>query len=261
MNHRSLLVLVPSIALFTVSGCATEAGEDAESSQEALSSISRVVCESNGYRYEECDVDTRRGRIIDARVRRQLSSSPCTEGESWGYARDSIWVDRGCRAEFAVTIRPNDPSQEGIVCRSAGYRYRRCETSFDIITNVQLVQQESSARCRSGYSYGIDGDGIWVDHGCRGEFTVVGYGGGSHGRPMITVFDNPNFEGEARTFRREMNDLVETDFNNRISSVIVHRGTWEVCNRPDFASHCTTFEAGRHTSVPLNDLYSSLRPR
>src|SRR5512147_629427 len=33
---------------------------------------------------------------------RQISGSPCTQGSTWGYDSNQIWVDRGCRAEFEV---------------------------------------------------------------------------------------------------------------------------------------------------------------
>jgi hypothetical protein len=35
-------------------------------------------------------------------VIQQLSSSPCREGYTWGYAGNQIWVDRGCRARFGA---------------------------------------------------------------------------------------------------------------------------------------------------------------
>jgi len=31
---------------------------------------------------------------------RQISRSACIEGQTWGYARNGIWVSQGCRAEF-----------------------------------------------------------------------------------------------------------------------------------------------------------------
>jgi Protein of unknown function (DUF3011) len=36
------------------------------------------------------------------RLVKQLSREACVEGVSWGFDRDGIWVDKGCRAEFAV---------------------------------------------------------------------------------------------------------------------------------------------------------------
>jgi hypothetical protein len=35
-------------------------------------------------------------------MRRQLSSTRCEQGYNWGWQRDGVWVERGCRAEFIV---------------------------------------------------------------------------------------------------------------------------------------------------------------
>jgi hypothetical protein len=32
----------------------------------------------------------------------QRSGSRCEQGYSWGYDRRGIWVDHGCRADFAI---------------------------------------------------------------------------------------------------------------------------------------------------------------
>ncbi len=55
-----------------------------------------VKCESRKFKYRECDTDMRRPRIT-----RQLSKSPCIAGDTWGFQRGTIWVDRGCAAVFA----------------------------------------------------------------------------------------------------------------------------------------------------------------
>lgn len=60
-----------------------------------------VRCESGDNRRRMCPV-TIRG---DARLVRQFSRSPCIEGDTWGFSRDGLWVDRGCRGEFHVTQR------------------------------------------------------------------------------------------------------------------------------------------------------------
>ena len=39
------------------------------------------------------------------RLLRQLSRSPCIEGESWGYDDRRVWVDEGCEAEFELIGR------------------------------------------------------------------------------------------------------------------------------------------------------------
>ena len=58
----------------------------------------QVRCESNRMDYVRCNV----GRVRYAELSRQYSGSPCIYGETWGYRRDTIWVDRGCRADFWV---------------------------------------------------------------------------------------------------------------------------------------------------------------
>lgn len=59
-----------------------------------------IRCESQSYRYAECFVGS--SRIYAVRVAKQMSSSACTEGRSYGYFGDRIWVDDGCRATFEV---------------------------------------------------------------------------------------------------------------------------------------------------------------
>ena len=59
-----------------------------------------VTCASANGRYTTCAWDRNRGWPI---MIRQLSESPCIEGQSWGYdQRRGLWVDRGCRARFGV---------------------------------------------------------------------------------------------------------------------------------------------------------------
>ena len=55
-----------------------------------------VRCESIKNRSNECRLEGR------ARMIRQLSGSPCVEGQTWGWSRDGVWVNDGCRAEFIV---------------------------------------------------------------------------------------------------------------------------------------------------------------
>lgn len=35
-------------------------------------------------------------------IRRQLSDTRCSQGYNWGWQRDGVWVERGCRAEFVA---------------------------------------------------------------------------------------------------------------------------------------------------------------
>ncbi len=57
-----------------------------------------IYCASDDGRRKTCPTDTAGG----VRLVRQVSGSPCIQGQTWGFNRRNIWVDRGCRADFSV---------------------------------------------------------------------------------------------------------------------------------------------------------------
>lgn len=57
-----------------------------------------ITCESRNGGYNTCPVNTAGGVTLS----RQLSSQGCWEGDTWGYDRNRIWVNNGCRAQFRV---------------------------------------------------------------------------------------------------------------------------------------------------------------
>lgn len=58
-----------------------------------------IRCESDDNRDEYCPARIGRARV---EIQRQLSNSACRFNSSWGYDERGIWVDKGCRADFAV---------------------------------------------------------------------------------------------------------------------------------------------------------------
>lgn len=69
-------------------------------------------------------------------------------------------------------------ASENIRCTSHGMRYQYCRADTD--NQVRLEKQRSFFECRQGYSWGHDDHGVWVDHGCDGEFRVGSDGSRSH---------------------------------------------------------------------------------
>lgn len=131
-----------------------------------------VRCESQANRIEHCTADTRKG----VRLVRQLSASDCVENLDWGHDDEGIWVARGCRAEFRVGVDETAPDQAGaeeatkISCESNDRERQRCDIA--VKDGVDLFRQISKTRCIQDRNWGWDADGIWVDHGCRAEFSV-----------------------------------------------------------------------------------------
>lgn len=67
-----------------------------------------VRCESQGYKYQFCSVDTH-GYV---QLERQLSKTDCRQGRNWDWDRRGIWVDDGCSAEFRVETRHHTEGHE-----------------------------------------------------------------------------------------------------------------------------------------------------
>jgi len=57
-----------------------------------------ITCSSRDSQYTYCRAHTE--DVVQ--LSRQLSSTDCIEGRTWGYDRHGIWVDKGCRAEFTI---------------------------------------------------------------------------------------------------------------------------------------------------------------
>lgn len=149
-----------------------------------------IVCESEKKRYQRCPADIR-GPV---RLVNQLSDSPCIQGRTWGYDRNSIWVDKGCRAEFEIgsgidrtpfgyapsprhheyepfsSPQPAVGPPRQIRCESndRGYNYCPADTSG----GVRLIRELSKSPCVRWQSWGFDDSGIWVDKGCRAVFEI-----------------------------------------------------------------------------------------
>ena len=180
------------------------------------SSGGTIRCESNDGRTRQCA--TGGGRVV---LERQISSSACIEGRSWGYSRNGIWVGQGCRADFRIVgyggsnYGGNYGSNSGgnygsnsygndqmVRCESNDGRNRTC--SMDTRGGVQLVRQISRAACIEGRNWGSNRGGVWVTDGCRAEFRSGGYNSNS-GYGNSGYYGN-NYGIGGRVFRCESHD-------------------------------------------------------
>ena len=137
-----------------------------------------ITCSSDDGGRHYCHLDARGG----VEMTNQRSSAACQQGYSWGYDRDGIWVDHGCRADFTINSSRRGFGGDGgqmITCSSDDGGRHTC--SADTRGGVQMTNQRSGAACQQGYSWGYDQNGIWVDHGCRADFMVNSYNSYNNG--------------------------------------------------------------------------------
>jgi Protein of unknown function (DUF3011) len=189
-----------------------------------------VYCASDDGRKNYCNVDTSRGVALA----QQRSDSPCTQGYSWDYDSQGIWVDHGCRADFTVNVWPY-PSGMGsdagqtVYCSSDDGRRNYCQA--DTGGNVQLLRQRSDSACTQGYSWGFDQRGIWVDHGCRADF-MTSYaprppGGPGPGPGMeMQTFSCSSDDGGKNYCEMELHGAAVQMVRQRSESPCVQGTTW-----------------------------------
>ncbi|MGH8026569.1 MAG: DUF3011 domain-containing protein [Pseudoxanthomonas sp.] len=165
-----------------------------------------ITCESRNGGYQSCAVDTRGGVTLS----RQLSSQGCWQNDTWGYDRNRIWVNNGCRAQFDVGNSSSSGNKSNAVaaavvvglvgaailasnknkrdrdddrndnwggprntfqCESQDNRFTYCNNGR-VRGQVEVYRQLSRNSCSYGQSWGVDGGRVWVDKGCRAEFAV-----------------------------------------------------------------------------------------
>ena len=137
------------------------------------------TCSSNDMKRHFCSM----GGFNDARLVNQRSGSPCVQGRTWGIQGNNIWVDRGCRADFQLMRRGGGPGGGGpgggspggrsqvVRCSSGSMNYVRCPVR-GTISRAQLARQISGSACIQGRTWGYERGNLWVDKGCRADFTV-----------------------------------------------------------------------------------------
>ena len=134
-----------------------------------------IRCESANHQHQICRTPWQG----HSRLVRQLSStaSPCVEGTTWQSQQGQVFVNQGCRAEFAsvqgvappiAPVPPTQPGQRPIQCQSSSSRHQQCNTPWR--ERSRLVRQLTAHKCIEGVSWGTQPGQVWTSRGCGGEF-------------------------------------------------------------------------------------------
>ena len=131
-----------------------------------VASAQTISCQSEAGARNYCKIETH-GSV---RLEKQRSTAPCIQGTSWGFDDRGIWVDKGCAADFTVGTEGKVLAHR-LRCSSDDGERKHCNVDTRW-SKVELVKQLGSTPCTEGSTWGHDEQGIWVDHGCRAEFTI-----------------------------------------------------------------------------------------
>ena len=151
---------------------------DSRYAEGAGATTRRLTCASNDGKRTRCGIPSGTASV---RLARQLSSADCVRGRTWDTERGSLWVDKGCRAEFAVSGSGGGDDDEDIstppatgsrvTCGSSGDARRECPVRGRI-DEVKLRRDLSGGACLRGGRWGHSDTAIWTRDGCVGEFEV-----------------------------------------------------------------------------------------
>ncbi len=222
MKSMSKLLLLLAVIAATCIASYPAAAQRGGSSQQ------RITCSSNNGNRNWCDI----GGSRDVRLVRQVSGSACIRDNTWGVDRRGLWVDRGCRAEFIFTGgRQSGPSTRFVTCSSNNGKRNWCQTSGDL-SRITLSRQISGSACIQNQTWGVDRRGLWVDRGCRAEFTYGGGGnwqGPGQGPGQIHTITCSSNDGRRNYCSINGADLNNVVLTRQISGSACNRGhTWGI---------------------------------
>jgi len=80
---------------------------------------------------------------------------------------------------------------------------------------------------------------------------------------QVTFYEREDFRGRSFAVDKQVNNLRRAGFDDQASSLVVQRGTWEVCEDVRFEGRCAELRPGRYDSLRsagLDGRISSIRP-
>jgi hypothetical protein len=82
------------------------------------------------------------------------------------------------------------PDGQRVRCESDNGRYRECRVPGR--ARIELVRQLSDTTCVEGRNWGVRNDRVWVNNGCRAEFSAFGgaWGNGGWSNSVICASDD-----------------------------------------------------------------------
>ncbi|MGE5093796.1 MAG: beta/gamma crystallin-related protein [Betaproteobacteria bacterium] len=71
--------------------------------------------------------------------------------------------------------------------------------------------------------------------------------------PPVELFPDARFAGKSLVLRGDMHALHESGRAQRMSSLVVREGTWQLCSEPGFEGTCRVYEPGRYPDLERID--------
>lgn len=102
----------------------------------------------------------------------------------------------------------------------------------------------------------------WFRRGFGLLVAAIVLAGATAAQAQIEIYDNIGYSGRRLRLNGAVPNLIAYGFNDRVSSLRVWSGTWQICEHTNFQGRCTTVTGGIPNLVAYgwNDRISSIRP-
>ena len=153
---------------------------------------------------------------------------------------------------WEVCVHPNFRGR----CEVISYREGR-------LNEIRLNDKISSIRpirYNGGRDYRGDKDWRYRGHDRHNDYGRGGYRRGANA--PVVLFQHTNFRGSALPVDGAVSHLGRAGFNDKVSSIAVNGGAWEVCTDANFRGRCEIVQGSVSETgyYRLNDNISSIRP-
>ena len=79
-------------------------------------------------------------------------------------------------------------------------------------------------------------------------------------RADVELYDAQDFAGYLGSLEAAAPNFEGLGFNDRVASIIVHRGRWQFCTDANYRGTCHVFGPGEYRAITARNRYSSARP-
>ena len=96
----------------------------------------------------------------------------------------------------------------------------------------------------------------------KSALTLTAVALASQAMAQVTFYERDGFQGRSFTTESQVGNFERYGFNDRASSVVVTKDSWEVCQNNQFGGRCAVLQPGQYPSLAamgLNDRVSSVR--
>ena len=96
----------------------------------------------------------------------------------------------------------------------------------------------------------------------KGALTLTALTFSTLAAAQVTFYERENFQGRSFTAQGAVESFSGSGFNDRASSAIIDRDSWEVCEDSRFGGRCVVLRPGRYSSLSamgLDNRISSVR--